>query len=102
MKRENLERVEESAASPKPRTEIICRVAGHPEPIVRIYPGRVMCGHITDGISIANGEKAAGYVLAFSDLERAYLAAKKFREDNPLNAEEKKMASLLIRARAED
>ena len=74
--------------------EIICEVAGHTEPIFKIRFGRIMCGHITDGIGLANGD-CGGYVLSFADLEKAYFAAKKFREENPPTHHELQMAQLI-------
>ena len=78
----------------KGRNELIFEVAGHPLPTLRIGYGRHMCGCITNGVSLANGDKA-GYVLAFTDLEKAYLAAKEFGESHPISHEEKRFAAIL-------
>ena len=83
--------------------EIVCKVAGHGEtPIFKINVRRLMCGHITDGVGLSHGESPYGYVLAFADLEAAYLAAKKFREENPLTHYEKEFAGFLERAMGAD
>ena len=76
-------------------SRLICDVAGHPEPVLVIKYTRTMCGKITDGIGLANGEDACSYVLAFADLEQAYLEAKNFRDRHPPTENDKKLASIL-------
>jgi hypothetical protein len=53
---------------------------------MRFDLGRVRCGHIEDGIGIAlpgEGSLAAGWVMAFEDLEAIYMEARAIREAAP-------------------
>ena len=74
---------------------VICDARGLLEPTIVIGYGRHMCGNIIDGVSLAIGEGAAGFVLSFSDLEQAYLEAKNFRDRHPMTDEEKRFADML-------
>lgn len=76
---------------------LVCEVQGALKPAMVIGYGRHMCGRITDGVSIAIGEKTAGWVLKFTDLESAYLEAQNFRARNPPTDDEKKLAAILER-----
>jgi hypothetical protein len=55
---------------------------------VMIWPGRSRCGDIKHGVvmEVLNNRLRGGFVIAFDDLERAYLAAKAAREGAPPNA----------------
>ncbi len=74
--------------------EIVCNTAGHFEQFTISY-SRHMCGKITDGVRLQNGKGNGSYVIAFSDLEQAYLEAKNFRDRHPITAKERETASLL-------
>lgn len=59
------------------------KTAGHTKSHMTVSSNVHICGHIGDGVSISNhpeGKWAAGYVIAFEDLEKWYLAAKAFRD----------------------
>lgn len=82
-------------AGRKTTDELVCEVAGHTKGKLIVGYGRHMCGRITDGVSLTNGEGECGYVLSFVDLELAYFAAKNFREQNPPTKRGKELAAIL-------
>lgn len=73
-----------------PHTTIMCRTAGHPfGDWMAVEASPTSCGAIADGVTFrpANCEDPRnqqqidfGWVMPFSDLERAYLAAKRLRD----------------------
>ena len=44
------------------------------------------CGDIRGGVSIRMGDRSAGFVASWADLEAAYLAAKAYRETDEFRA----------------
>ncbi|MCR4322837.1 MAG: hypothetical protein NUV61_02005 [Candidatus Azambacteria bacterium] len=55
-------------------SQIIFKVAGHPESELVFYP-ETSCGGIRQGVGFANGRKNGGWVIAYKDLlEMAKLA----------------------------
>jgi hypothetical protein len=55
------------------------KVAGYSPSQLTVSTGIAKCGHIKDGISLVHGNQGS-WVMAFSDLEKVYLAAKEFRD----------------------
>ena len=64
--------------------KIVMKVGGHPEGDLVMDATLALCGSVMDGIGVrfscGNG---GGFVIAFGDFERVYLAAKKFRDEHP-------------------
>ena len=60
--------------------EIAIDAPGSIEGTMYIDPGVWQCGEVTDGVGIRMKPRG-GFVISFANLEKAYLAAKKFREN---------------------
>lgn len=74
------------------------KVAGHTDGnILYFSPSVHMCGRITNGVGVYFSPRRGSFVLDFADLEKAYLAAKKFREElSPtVRKENERMAQVL-------